>query len=648
MPLDMTAQDSDFKAFKTRLHAQIRTDVEPAVRQAKQDLLEKMKKAHDKDTRERYLKDYNDTILALDQEAMDRFKTEVVKERMRRAIGDTGDVPADRAQSRIGGFVGEYATQSEWNLEGMAQERPTPTLGHNRARSSLGNNSSFLASAMRPGSSTAMYTNGRPTPPPLAKPSHEELLQSTAKDANIDEARIRKFAEEQARLLRAHSPVTPITDSTTRKFQEEQARLQRTRSPEIPRNDAHLKFAEEQARLRRAHSPELARNGQGSSPSQSKFAEEQARLNRAHSPDTTRNDVRSKAAPSPAASADSARLAAFAEQQLRAREEQLEQAEAARKQAEAARNRSGSRLGQNGTAPARGKTPSGTPPVHIPTAKVGRHPIGSPAAQSMFGRFPLNEKDDIKPLYDEDSNLTKVEILFFDLDGTVLDWRGSVAEELRRLGKKYFPNLNGVDWQGFATKWREQYLATIRNLAENGDSLPPQTVYRTTLDQLLNSDDSEYASRWTSTVRNQLTEVWERVHGYPDTKDGLQAMKTLKTVATLSNLPLRTQTQMSRHAGLTWDVCLSGSLLGAFKPSPAAYKEAARSMSLAPSTCAVVSAHLEELRGAAAAGLKTIYVRRSSEDQGVEAEVLSKLEGGDFDLVVDSFEHLAIVLGCDD
>lgn len=79
-----------------------------------------------------------------------------------------------------------------------------------------------------------------------------------------------------------------------------------------------------------------------------------------------------------------------------------------------------------------------------------------------------------------------------------------------------------------------------------------------------------------------------------------------------------------------------------------AYMEAARSITLPPANCAVVSAHLDELRVASSAGMKTIYVRRSSEDLDVEADVFSKLEGGEFDLVVDSFEHLAIVLGCDD
>jgi methionine salvage enolase-phosphatase E1 len=71
-------------------------------------------------------------------------------------------------------------------------------------------------------------------------------------------------------------------------------------------------------------------------------------------------------------------------------------------------------------------------------------------------------------------------------------------------------------------------------------------------------------------------------------------------------------------------------------------------MTLPASKCAVVSARSDELRVAGNAGMKTIYVRRPSEDRDVEAEVFSKLEGGEFDLVVESFEHLAIVLGCDD
>ncbi|KAJ6531372.1 HAD-like domain-containing protein [Mycena vulgaris] len=670
--MPMTAQETeDMKTFKQRLHAQIKTDLEPAVRRAKQELLDKMKQARDdKAKQQQFLQEYNDAVWAIDQAGTEQFKDEVLREKIRRsADGGWGDLAADRAQSRIGGFVGDFTGQSdgpEWNLEGMAQQRPTPTLGHTRAKSSLGNNNpTLLNSNSRPGSSRAMYgaNAGRATAPgtrpnhPFA-PDDSTLLQSTAKVIGVDEARIRKFAEEQARLERAHSPATPMGDQAIRKFAEEQARLHRTHSPEIPRNDTHLKFAEEQARLHSAHSPELPRNDTQSkfaeeqarlkfaeeqarlhrahSPelprndTQSKFAEEQARLNRAHSPDTSRNEARTRAVHTPSTSADSARLAAFAEQQARAQNQY----------AQDTRNGSGSRIGQN-VQTARGK--AAAPAAYIPT--IGRR--NAKASQSMFGRFPLNEPDEVFS-YDDDSSLTKVEVLFFDLDGTVFDWRGTIADELRRQGNKHFPHASKVQWEDFAMKWREMYLAAIRNIAHQGNSLSPSTVYRTTLDELLKKGDSLRSERWTPAIRNQLVELWERPQVWPDTTDGLKAMKSIKTVAALSNLSLRTQTQMSRHAGLSWDVCLSGSLLGSYKPNPEAYLAAAQSMTLPPSNCAVVSAHLDELRVAGGAGMKTIYVRRASEDQDVEAEVLSKLEGGEFDLVVDSFEHLAIVLGCNE
>ncbi|KAJ7202085.1 HAD-like domain-containing protein, partial [Mycena pura] len=508
----------------------------------------------------------------------------------------------------MGGFVGEVSPP-EWEAPSGTQQRPASTMGHVRAKSSLGNKASLLGGTR----AAAMYS--RPSSHPFSVDDNSELFQPTAK--SIDDARIRKFAEEQARLERVHTPNPPASDEaiTLRKFAEEQARLHRAHSPETSRTEAQIKFAEEQARLQRAFTPELPRN------------EPQAKSGT--SPDASR-----KAAQTPTAAADSARLAAFAEQQQRA-QAQL---------AQDLRSSSASRLGQNAQT-LRGKPASTV--AGFGSAGARRSIPG--ASQSMFNRFPLNERDDGKSSHSEDSSLTKVEVLFFDLDGTVLNWQGTVADELRRLGNKYFPEFDEVDWEGFAMKWREMYLAAIRDLAQHGNSLAPSTVYRTTLDQLLNKEGAELAARWTPPVRSQLVDVWNRLQPWPDTRDGLKAIKTIKTVATLSNESLRTQTQINRHAGLSWDICLSGSLLGSYRGTPDTYLEAAHSMTLPPANCAVVSAHADELRVARSAGMRTIYVRRASEENlkdGGDA-VRCRLEGGEVDLVVDSFEHLASALGCD-
>ncbi|MCY4110118.1 MAG: haloacid dehalogenase type II, partial [Chloroflexi bacterium] len=48
----------------------------------------------------------------------------------------------------------------------------------------------------------------------------------------------------------------------------------------------------------------------------------------------------------------------------------------------------------------------------------------------------------------------EVRALAFDVFGTVVDWRGSVIEEVERLGR-----CHGIDaeWESFADAWRAGY-----------------------------------------------------------------------------------------------------------------------------------------------------------------------------------------------
>lgn len=64
-------------------------------------------------------------------------------------------------------------------------------------------------------------------------------------------------------------------------------------------------------------------------------------------------------------------------------------------------------------------------------------------------------------------------------------------------------------------------------------------------------------------------------------------------------------------------------------------------LSLEPHKCAMVAAHGWDLRGAAEAGMKTIYVRRAAVEPFDEEDVKPKSEGGEVDLVVDSLTELA-------
>ena len=64
-------------------------------------------------------------------------------------------------------------------------------------------------------------------------------------------------------------------------------------------------------------------------------------------------------------------------------------------------------------------------------------------------------------------------------------------------------------------------------------------------------------------------------------------------------------------------------------------------MSVKPEQCALVAAHINDLRAAAQQGMRTIYVRRSTEDLEFRDSVREKSEGGEVDMVVDSLEELA-------
>jgi 2-haloacid dehalogenase len=59
-------------------------------------------------------------------------------------------------------------------------------------------------------------------------------------------------------------------------------------------------------------------------------------------------------------------------------------------------------------------------------------------------------------------SLADLRVCIFDVFGTVVDWRGSLIEDLPKLGKKY--GLD-TDWTSFADDWRGLYqpqMARVR------------------------------------------------------------------------------------------------------------------------------------------------------------------------------------------
>src|SRR5258707_14358440 len=61
-------------------------------------------------------------------------------------------------------------------------------------------------------------------------------------------------------------------------------------------------------------------------------------------------------------------------------------------------------------------------------------------------------------------SLADLKVCIFDVFGTVVDWRGSLIEDLPKLGKKY--GLE-TDWTSFADDWRDLYQPQIAHVSKN-------------------------------------------------------------------------------------------------------------------------------------------------------------------------------------
>jgi len=191
------------------------------------------------------------------------------------------------------------------------------------------------------------------------------------------------------------------------------------------------------------------------------------------------------------------------------------------------------------------------------------------------------------------------------------------------------------------------YVVNTRRIADGGQG--PSSVdvmHREILDGMLKSDEwSHLGALWDESTREELNLAWHRLKGWPDTVQGLLALKKQVIIATLSNGNVRLLVDMAKHANLPWDMIFSTELFDTFKPNPKAYIQAIHHLSLPPSQCAMVAAHIQDLRAAASVGMKTVYVRRVGEDPIVrDGELVkSKDEGGEVDCVVDSFLELSEV-----
>jgi 2-haloacid dehalogenase len=201
-----------------------------------------------------------------------------------------------------------------------------------------------------------------------------------------------------------------------------------------------------------------------------------------------------------------------------------------------------------------------------------------------------------------------VEALFFDVFGTLVDWRNSIAREAHALlGRRGY----AIDWLAFADAWRGEYQGAMEEVRSGRIPFCKLDVlHRRNLDLILPRFGLDSLGE---DDRRDLNMAWHRLDAWPDATPGLGRLKRRYRLAPVSNGNISLMVDLARRNDFGWDAILGAEIAGDYKPKPRVYLAAAEAFDLDPAACMMVAAHSSDLAAAAAAGLRTAHVARPNE-----------------------------------
>ncbi|MGI9366955.1 MAG: haloacid dehalogenase type II [Rhizobiaceae bacterium] len=222
----------------------------------------------------------------------------------------------------------------------------------------------------------------------------------------------------------------------------------------------------------------------------------------------------------------------------------------------------------------------------------------------------------------------------FDVFGTVVDWRNSVA----RIAARTF-DTRGIEINGFAFAdfWRGQYVPAMARIRSGNrgyvslDQLHYENLEATLLEFKLEAVLNKQ-EKW------QLNSAWERLDPWPGVASELTQLKQKAIIAPCSNGSIALMTRLARHGNLPWDCILGADLAQNYKPEPAVYLACCKALRLEPDEVMMVAAHNNDLVAAQNCKLQTAFIARPTEHGSDQSADL--VATGSWDRIVTSFSQL--------
>ena len=197
---------------------------------------------------------------------------------------------------------------------------------------------------------------------------------------------------------------------------------------------------------------------------------------------------------------------------------------------------------------------------------------------------------------------------FFDVFGTLVDWRSGVARETQTI---LAPLGHKIDWTAFADAWRGEYQPGMEEIRSGRQPYARlDVVHRRNLERILPRFGLDALDE---AVRTHLVTAWHRLDGWSDVTPALQRLHAQAWLAPVSNGNISLMVALARRNRFPFDAILGAEIAGDYKPKPRVYLAACEAFGFAPHECMMVAAHSSDLAAAKECGLLTGFVARPDE-----------------------------------
>jgi 2-haloacid dehalogenase len=201
-----------------------------------------------------------------------------------------------------------------------------------------------------------------------------------------------------------------------------------------------------------------------------------------------------------------------------------------------------------------------------------------------------------------------IRALIFDVFGTLVDWRSSIAQDAKTL---LSPLGLNTDWGAFADAWRAQYQPAMEKIRSGQRGFCKlDELHRDNLDTVLTQLGWQHVD---VSTRETLNHCWHHLDQWAEVKQGLSLLRQTCILAPCSNGHIALMVNLARHNHWHWDAITGAEIARDYKPQVIVYQASATALGFLPEETMMVAAHSDDLKAAARAGLKTAFIARPDE-----------------------------------